>query len=213
MKTPNIIGILGGTFDPIHYGHLKIAEHIIEKLPLCEIRFLPNQIPPHRALPHASLSDRIKMIELAIKENPNFKLDLTEANRPGPSYMVDTLKIIQKENPSTSLALILGADAFSHFNTWHRYSEILNCAHLIIVNRPDLTVVEEAWLKDLLEKHLISDFHELTKKPAGFIYEYKITPIAFSSSALRERILQGKSIEDGLPPQIIDYIRSHHLYL
>lgn len=212
MKTPNIIGILGGTFDPIHYGHLKIAEQIIEKLPLCEIRFLPNQIPAHRALPHASLSDRIKMIELAIKENPNFKLDLTEANRPGPSYMVDTLKILQEENPSASLALILGADVFSHFNTWHRYAEILNYAHLIIVNRPHLLEAKESWLKDLFDKHLISDFHDLIKKPAGFIYECKISPIPFSSTTLREKIAKGKPIENELPSAILDYIHSHDLY-
>jgi nicotinate-nucleotide adenylyltransferase len=207
-----IIGIFGGTFDPIHLGHLQIAEQLLKKLPFSQIRFLPNQIPAHRAEPHASLEHRIKMIELALKSNPQFALDLTETERPGPSYMVDTLKILREHNPDNPKALILGSDAFTHFNTWHRYEEILDYTHLIIVNRPHLPQRKDEWLAKLLDARLTADPQRLSEQASGLIYECELTPIPISATLIREKLAKGESIEEAVPPAVYAYVLEHRIY-
>ncbi len=207
-----ITGILGGTFDPIHWGHIKIAQQLLKKLRFSEIRFLPNQIPAHRGEPHAALEHRINMIKLAIKDEPQFTLDLTETQRPGPSYMIDTLKTLREELQDAPLALILGADAFMQFNTWHCYLEIPNFAHLIVINRPNSPTMKEPCLSELLAKRLISNPMKLPEKPAGFIYECKLDPIPTSATAIREKLISGESIKDEVPPAVFHYIHSHQIY-
>lgn len=208
--TNTIIGILGGTFDPIHNGHLKIAEYLLEKLNLAEIRFLPNKIPPHRNQPCAKLEDRINMIKLAIEKNPKFRLDLTEAKRPGPSYMIDTLKIVHAENPDAILALIIGADVFSKFHTWHQSAEILDYAHLIIVNR-ERSKTEELKENALFKPQLISEAKKLSQQSAGFIYRCEFKPIATSATQIRHHLAAGQTTAD-LPTAVAQYIATHKIY-
>lgn len=204
----NIIGILGGTFDPIHWGHIRIAEQLLKKLPFKEIRFLPNKTPPHRNAPQASLEDRLTMIKIAIENNPQFQLDLTEAERPGPSYMIDTIKQLRSQFPENPLALILGADVFAKFTTWQNYEEILDFTHIIIVNR----ISEKNESPKFLKEKFTEAPSTLSENLSGLIYECQLEPIPYSSTNIREKIGRGESIKEDLPPEIFAYISAKQLY-
>ncbi|MCC2667156.1 MAG: nadD, partial [Gammaproteobacteria bacterium] len=129
LKQP--IGILGGTFDPIHLGHLQIARSVAQAFHLAEVRLMPCYQPAHRILPIATPEQRLDMVRCAIQQEPLLKIEETEIQRQGVSYMADTLEILHQQLPQTPLCLILGLDAFLGFPTWHRYSKILELAHLI----------------------------------------------------------------------------------
>lgn len=212
MNNKSAIGLLGGTFDPIHWGHIKIAEFCLKKLSLEKVLFLPNKIPPHRGQPSASISDRLHMIELAIAENPQFELDKTETSREGPSYMIDTLKLLREKYPQTPLALIIGADAFEKFNTWQNWQDIPNYAHLIIVNRPNLPEAKEAWMADLLAKCLTSEPAQISQKISGCIYELQVEPINISASSIRKKLIAKQSIANDVPKCVFDTIIKNKLY-
>ena len=134
------IGVYGGTFDPIHYGHLRPALDVMTRLDLQEVRFIPCYQPVHREQPGTSAEDRCAMIALAIANQPRFKLDKRELVRQGPSYMVDTLASLRQEmmqhTPSPGLVLMMGLDAFKHFLSWHEWQKILTLAHIALMHRP-----------------------------------------------------------------------------
>jgi len=135
------IGILGGTFDPIHFGHLRMAQELAESLGLDEVRFIPAARPPHRAQPHGAAEARAEMVRLAISGNPRFVLDTREFERDGPSYMVDTLSCLRAEvGDDTPLCLLLGADAFLGLPTWHRWRELFQLAHVVVAHRPGVVL-------------------------------------------------------------------------
>ena len=131
-----MIGIFGGTFDPIHYGHLRPAQEAMQKLALAELRFVPAAQPPHRPPPLASAAQRLAMIELAIRDLPGFRADDRELQRGGLSYTVLTLESLRAELGNTPLCLLVGADQFRNFETWHRWQEIPDLVHLVVLNRP-----------------------------------------------------------------------------
>src|SRR5688572_26035583 len=135
------IGIFGGTFDPIHHGHLRLAEELAEKAKLAEVRFAPSGTPPHRARPGASAEDRVAMARLAAAGNPRFVVDERETQRAGAGYTFDTLTELRRElGQSRPLALLLGADAFLEFATWHRWREIFGLAHVVVAYRPGFPI-------------------------------------------------------------------------
>ncbi len=213
------VGIFGGTFDPIHQGHLRLAQEIAEGSHLAEVRFMPSGRPPHRARPHATPQQRLDMVKLAIAGNPLFSVDEREVNRSGPGYTIDTLKEVREElGPMRPLCLMLGADAFLELATWHRWHELFGLAHLIVAHRPRFS--PESWsaqmpqplareyearqMKQLLAVHL---------SPAGGIATYAMAALDISASMIRESFQGGSSPRYLLPDSVLDYIGSNNLYV
>lgn len=206
------IGILGGTFDPIHEGHLAIAHEVHHALQLDYIMFIPCFSPPHREKPIASPTDRLAMLTLAIKNYPQFQLNPLEMQRKGMSYSIDTLLQLRQEMPQQSLCFILGADAFSQFNQWHEWERICDLVHLIVVTRPKVVLPQAEWLNTLLLQRKIEDTRELQTAPAGKIYFQPIQPIAVSATQIRQDIASGKKKGAGLTPEVENYIVERGVY-
>jgi len=204
------IGILGGTFDPIHNSHLYIAETVLQKLELDQIQFIPCPTPPHRTLPNTSVEDRVAMVKLAIQQNPKFQLNLLELNRTGPSYTIDTLK--QLFNPASRLYFILGMDSFNFFEQWHDWQEIIDYCHLIVVHRPNYKVDDYSPLHNWYLAHSTSDIQELKHTPHGLIYTLMIPGQETSATQIRENLTEEKSIDHIVPPAVAEYIAEHRLY-
>ena len=217
--SPQAIGLLGGTFDPIHFGHLRLAEEMGEVLGLQEVRILPAGQPPHRGQPRAAAPHRLEMVRRAVAGNPRFVLDEQEINKASPSYSVETLAALRQERPpETPLVLFMGGDAFMGLTTWHRWQELLDLAHLAVAHRPGFSsaVWEDALpesLRKLLATRRCEQPAELMDRPAGKICFHAITQLDISASLIRERALRGKSLRYLLPDSVIDYINENHLYV
>lgn len=213
------IGILGGTFDPIHFGHLRLAEELAEALDIAQVRLIPAGHPPHRRRPRAGARHRLEMVRLAIAGNPRFVLDECEIAKPGPSYSVDTLSVLRAELPeATPLVLFMGGDAFLGLNTWHRWQRLTELAHLAVAHRPGFSLAtwEDALpeeLRTLLSTHRCELAGELLEKPAGRILLHSVTQLDISASQIRARALRGKSLRYLLPDAVIAYIQENHLYV
>ena len=207
------IGILGGTFDPIHHGHLRLALEACEQLDLAQVRLIPLNIPPHRSKPVASAKDRRIMIELAISDTPELAIDLRELKTNDVSYSINTVKSLRNEFEQTPLCLILGRDAFNQIDSWYEWQELLNYVHIIVANRPGESVKEasltvENWTK----KHKTEDLSQLSNKLFGYIYFIDIPMLDISSSLIRQDWTQHKAIDDLLPAATLGYIKNKHLY-
>ncbi|WP_047539499.1 nicotinate-nucleotide adenylyltransferase [Methylotenera versatilis] len=212
-----LIGVLGGTFNPIHFGHLRLAQELTDALNLKEVRFIPAANPPHKDAPSVSAFHRAEMVKLAIADNPSFKLDERELQREGASYTIDTLiSLRSKIGPEVALCLIMGSDAFTRLNTWHRWQEILDYCHIILVQRPPITVTNQPPLANeltlLLQNHYTENVSDLSDQNAGFIHMQTITALSISSTAIRSAF-KLKQIPRYLMPQtVIDYIAINQLY-
>ncbi len=195
------IGILGGTFDPPHIGHLVIAEGAREKLALARVYFIPARQPPHKLDEIVSpLEDRVAMLRLALDENPFFSMSLIEAQRPGPSYTVDTLRELRHElPPATELFFIMGMDSLANLPTWHRPCELIELAQLAVLGRPGYTADLDA-----LEKEIPG-----LKSRVVFI---SASELEISSTELQARVRVGQSIRYLVPDGVAEYIEVHHLY-
>jgi len=212
------IGILGGTFDPIHYGHLRLGEELAEALRLEEVRLLPSGTPPHRSAPAASSEHRLAMTRLAVRGNPRFRLDEREIHRSGPGYMFDTLTSLRAEvGPVRALVLLLGADAFLELATWHRWHELFGLAHIAVAHRPGFPV--EGWADHMPQPlareysaRLMQQSLAVHLSPAGGIVIVPFTALDISATVLREMLRSGKSARYLLPEAVLDYIRSNSLY-
>ena len=209
-----LIGIFGGTFDPIHFGHLRMAEEVLEATPMEELRFIPARHPPHRSTPSATPDDRTRMLELALHDgNPKLVIDRRELLRSGPSYTLDTLRDIRNETgQNRPLALILGCDAFQGFEGWHRWREIPDLAHLIVITRPGYAVEWPSALDRLLMERETREPLDLEKWAAGCILLLNLTPLAISASGIRDRIREGRSIRYLTQSVVIDWINRNKLY-
>jgi len=205
------VGIFGGSFDPIHLGHLRTALELLERLPLGQIRFVPCQQPVHKPQTLASAVDRLAMLKLALAGERRFSIDTRELNRATPSYMFETLMAIRQENPNTPLCLICSTDAFLNFTQWHRYREILDLAHLVVATRQGYEI-DQSKLDELLRQRLVLDTSQLAVKNAGSIYLVDTTPLAISSTAIRHMIKNGLSPRYLIPDKVRDYIINHSLY-
>ncbi len=218
MKAFRLIGVLGGTFDPIHYGHLRVAEEVAEALGLAEVRFVPAARPPLREAPVAAAEHRAEMVRLAIAGNPRFVLEPCELQRPGVSYTVDTLETLRRALGSdTGLCLILGGDAAARLPAWSRWQRLGELAHLVLVNRPGGgPVPDPAWPPALLrewEARRRDAPAELARAPAGGMLQVATTPLAISASSLRALLRAGRSPRYLLPDSVLDYIEINRLYV
>lgn len=210
----NPIGVFGGVFDPVHYGHLALAKEAADRLDLAEVRFVPANVPPHRGQPHASAEQRVQMLKLAISGNPCFVLDQREILRAGASYTVDTLNAIRTEVGSEKpLCLLMGADAFAGLASWHCWDELFELAHIAVAQRPgfDLRHLQSP-LKEEFAKRSAKSPRAALNKPYGAIIVLEVKPVDISASMIRERLGGGKSARDLLPSLVLDYIQSEGLY-
>jgi nicotinate-nucleotide adenylyltransferase len=213
------IGVLGGTFDPIHYGHLRLAEELGEKLRLDEVRLVPSGTPPHRSAPAVTADHRLAMTRLATANNARFKVDEREVRRTGPGYTFDTLHELRAEAGGTRpLALLLGADAFLEFVTWHRWQEIFGLAHIAIAHRPGFPVGRwtERMPQPLAREYsarLMQQPLAVHLSPAGGIAVVPFTALDISATAIRDMLLAGGSPRYLLPGAVLDYIRAYGLYM
>lgn len=201
-----MIGILGGTFDPVHNGHLRTALDVQQSLDLDELRLIPLRDPPHRGQPACSASQRLEMLQAAIINEPNLTIDDRELNRSGKSYSLLTLQSLRAELGEMPICLIIGQDAFQGFPAWHKPDEILQLAHLVVMQRPE---GEQSILYP--ERHTDNP-RELQELPAGKIYQQPVTQLDISSTMIREIIRQGKSPRYLVPDAVLGIIERDNLY-
>lgn len=206
------IGIFGGTFDPVHIGHLRSALEVAEFMALDELRLIPSARPPHREAPQVSAHDRLAMVELAVAGLPPLRVDDRELRRDKPSYSIDTLESLRSELAADDqLFLLIGWDAFCDLPTWHRWRELLEHCHILVLQRPDADSEAPETLRNLLAARSISDPLVLTG-PGGQISFIWQTPLAVSATQIRSLLANGKSVRFLLPDAVLSYIHAHGLY-
>lgn len=208
-----MIGILGGTFDPVHFGHLRPALDIQQALGLQEVRLLPCRVPPHRGAPHASPEQRLAMLRLAIGGERNLFIDERELQRDGPSYMIDTLLSLRAELGSERpLALLIGMDALHGLDRWHRWRELLDHCHLVVATRPGWAPPQSGEIAALVQERRAEDVAELRSRPAGRLLFCPVTLLDISASRIRALLAEGKSPRYLLPGVVLGYIHTAGLY-
>ncbi|MEP7328199.1 MAG: nicotinate-nucleotide adenylyltransferase [Betaproteobacteria bacterium] len=214
-RTP--IALLGGTFDPVHYGHLRLADDVRRGLGLAELRLVPAADPPHRGGPHSSAAHRLAMLRIALEEFPGLIADDRELQRGGKSFTVLTLEELRHAFPERPLWLIVGADAFRGLPTWHRWRELFTLAHVVVVARPGVPpkVALPPLLADEWQRRHTLTSAPLFATPAGRIFEQRVTPQPISATDIRALLAQqrdGETLSQLLPQGVLAYIEQHHLY-
>jgi nicotinate-nucleotide adenylyltransferase len=206
------IGVLGGTFDPIHFGHLRTALELHQTLDLAEVRFVPCYQPVHRKSPIATPEQRFEMVRCAIYDEPALAVDDCEITRKGPSYSIETLEILRQKFPQTPLCLIMGIDAFLGFPSWHRYEEILSLAHLVIAHRPQYHIPSTGIITLLLKERLKQNPIALHESLGGYIVLHPVTPLEISATDIRKQITMGRNPRYLLPDNVYQYIQQNGVY-
>jgi len=207
-----MIGILGGTFDPVHFGHLRPALEIQQQLGLQEVRLVPCRIPPHRAQPQASAAQRVSMLEAAIRGHPGLHIDTRELQRDGPSWTLDTLVSLQAEPGGQGLCLLLGMDAFLGLSTWHRWRELLDYCHMVVMTRPGSVLPAQGVLADFIGLHRVPDVDALEQHATGMLLFHPVTQLDISATAIRKQLAAGQDPGYLLPDRVIDVINKEGLY-
>lgn len=206
------IGILGGTFDPVHNGHLRLAVELAEGLGLAQVRLVPCARPPHREAPVASPGQRAKWIRVAIADEPGLRLDDRELLRDGPSYTVDTLESLRREFPDTPLCLIMGRDVMAGLDEWHDWRQLFDFAHLILVERPDTDGEFPSAVAAELDKRRDDDPAALTASAQGVIHVCSPPPLTISGTRIRALLADGRSPRFLLPDVVLDEILDAGVY-
>lgn len=205
-------GVFGGTFDPVHYGHLRTAFEMLQALRFQEVRFIPCGDPPHRGETFADAELRFRMVDVAVAGQDGFVSDDRELRRDGPSYSIDTLEGLREENPDRSLGLILGMDAFLGLPKWHRWDEILAIAHIVVAHRPGWKAPDMGALGELISEngtHRVSDLHEATH---GRVHIHAVTQLEIASTEIRELVAAGRDPRFLMPDAVRDVIRDSKVY-
>lgn len=204
------IGILGGTFDPVHFGHLRTGLDVVEALQLQQLRLIPCALPPHRVEPVASAQERRLMLELAIKNHPKLVVDDRELFRDGPSYTVDTLLSLREELPDNPLFVLMGTDAFCSLPSWSRWQQILELAHIVVMQRAEEPMQMSDELRQWFESHRANDGDE--QLAAGKIWTVPVTQLAISGTMIREALYDKRDVRFLLPEAVIALIEQMGLY-
>ena len=216
---PNLsepLGLFGGTFDPIHFGHLRLAEEAIAHLGLGSVRWIPAGQPPHRGVPEVTAAQRLSMVCLATAGNNRFSVDPAEVEAAAPSYTVQTLRRLRAElGAARPLVLLVGADAFAGLPTWFQWRELFALAHIAVSHRPGFPV-EVGSLPDELATEFaqrrLDDSTALRQAPSGGVITFAMTQLAISATQIRKLLANGHSARYLLPDGVLDYIDSHQLY-
>ena len=204
----------GGTFDPVHYGHLKPVEILANQIGLNRVTIVPNNVPPHRPQPEATSDQRRHMLELAIADKPLFILDDRELRRDTPSYSAQTLREWrQEQGPGRPLAFIIGQDSLLTIDTWHEWDKILTLCHILVCKRPGYSLdFPSERLADWFVQHLVTTPESLHKRPCGYIFLADTPLFPISATNIRERLKNGEDCSDQLAPAVQDYILVQGLY-
>jgi nicotinate-nucleotide adenylyltransferase len=206
------IGLFGGMFDPIHYGHLRTAFELWQALKLAEVRFMPAGSPPHKQMTHASAELRLAMVSAAIADQKGFVVDDREIRRQGVSYSYDTLAELRAEYPDRSLCLLLGMDAFLGLPDWHRWRELLELAHIVVAHRPGWKAPTMGPLGEVMVDRGTGSVRDLHEKRAGRIYIRAVTQLEISSTDLRQVITSGQDPRYLVPEEVRKIIRETGCY-
>ncbi len=212
MVLPRLIGLFGGTFDPVHYGHLRLAREVYAQAGLDELRFIPCHMPTHRAPATASSDQRLIMLNLALQEFPEFVIDEREINRAGHSYTFDTLSELRHELPDARLCWLMGMDAFLDFTRWHKWRHILELAHLLVAVRPGYTAPADGDMRTLLDRHALDSVDTLRCRVAGGIVLLETPANDIASTHIRAKLAKGQSIHNLVPPAIEQWLYEHPVY-
>lgn len=207
-----MIGIFGGTFDPVHFGHLRAASEALEALSLKELRLLPAGHPPHRSKTFAPARHRLAMLRLALHGHQDLRADDREVRRAGYSFMVDTLGEIRSEEGAVPLLLMIGQDAANNLDSWHQWRTLFELAHIVIMRRPES---RHAYSNDLhreIQARAVSSAAALRNAPCGRVLPLEVTQLDISSTHIRNLVAAGKNARFLLPDEVIAYIQQHQLY-
>lgn len=204
-----MIGIYGGTFDPVHYGHLRTALEVKEIFALDELRLIPCHQSPLKSSSQATPAQRLEMLQLAIVNQPGLECDSRELDRAGRSYMVDTLSSLRAELPDNSLVLFMGGDAFAQIESWYQWQRLFDYTHIVVMTRPNSL---QPTMSNFLTQHLTRDLSELSAKKNGKLFFQTVTQLDISATAIRTLQAKGRSIRFLLPDNVIDYIERYKLY-
>ncbi|WP_207063865.1 nicotinate-nucleotide adenylyltransferase [Motiliproteus sp. SC1-56] len=207
------VAFMGGTFDPIHNGHLRTALEIRELLALREVRLVPCHRPPHRETPGCSSQHRLRMVELAVTDEPGLRVDGRELRSPEPSYTVATLKSLRAElGDERPLIMVLGMDSFLGLPTWHRWQELITLAHMLVVQRPGWRFADNEPMARWVRDYQVTRPEALLEAPGGRVLIHGLTPLGISATQVRERIAAGGSPRFLIPDAVWNYIREQGLY-
>jgi len=207
-----MLGILGGTFDPVHFGHLRSALDIRQALGLDEVRLVPCQIPPHRPQPLADASQRVAMLEAAIHNVQGLSIDRRELERDGTSWTFDTLTSLCNEPDASGLCLLIGMDAFYGLPTWHRWRELIDLCHIVVMTRPGSKFRPAGELEDFINLHRARDPSELDRHASGHLLFQDVTQLEISATRIRTMCAQGMCIDFLVPKAVLEIIRREDLY-
>ncbi len=212
-----MIGIFGGTFDPVHYGHIKPALSIKQALNLSQIRFIPNRIPPHRELPWLNVEQRLSLLKIALKGYPDVVTDERELNRDGPSFMVDTLTSLRNDFPGEDLCLIIGMDAFIGITTWFQWRSLFELCHLVVTTRPgfnESVILNLMSAEDyqFLSSKMVVDANALRPRETGKILLKSVPQLDISSTKIREKLLKGEDVSEWVPEGVARKLRGLKQY-
>ena len=205
-----MIGIFGGTFDPIHNGHVSVIENFQDLIGFDELIVLPNGNPPHKEKSTHG-KDKFEMVKLALDNFQDLKIDNREINEVTPSYAYLTSQELQKENPEATLVWIMGTDSFMKIDSWYCYEEFINSTNFLILQRPECEIEEKSVADDLLKSRKVSSFEEV-RNNKGKIFLLKIKPIKITSTYIREMISRDEDVTSLLNPAVYEYIKQNNLY-
>ncbi len=209
------LGLMGGTFDPVHYGHLRLAEEAAEQLGLGAVRWIPSGIPGHRGAPQTPAAHRLEMVRLAARDNPRFAVDDAEALGAAPQFTINTLQRLRAElGAALPLVVIIGADQLQRLDTWRAWRELVDLAHFAVAERPGYSLAPGALPAAVAAEwqRRSAPLAALHAAPGGRMSTFSSTALAISASDIRRRLAAGASVRYLLPPEVLAYIRTHRLY-
>ncbi|MBY0544889.1 MAG: nicotinate-nucleotide adenylyltransferase [Gammaproteobacteria bacterium] len=206
------IGVMGGSFDPIHFGHLRTATELVQIIDLQKILLIPCQAPVHKERSFAAPQHRLAMIQLALADDSRIVASDQELIRETPSYTIETLTALRKTHPDVPLVLIMGSDAFVNIATWKNWHSIPDFAHIVVAVRAGQKMHLDSEIERFLKTRQTLDYGDLHETLAGKIFLQFVTPLDISSTAIRCQLEAGYSPRYLLPDTVLAYIKTHHLY-
>lgn len=216
MSDQSAVGLFGGSFDPVHYGHLRLAEEARLSLGLAEVLWIPVGQAVHREIPLTAAAHRLAMVRQAVAKNPHFAVDVGEVESHEPSFTLMTLRRLRTVyGAQRPLVYLLGADAFLGLASWHRWRELFSLAHFAVATRPgvslDVQQMSVALAQEFMQRKIENSI-DLQATPAGRIFPFVLTPLAISATQLRTNLREHRSVRYLLPDSVLEYIRNHQLY-
>lgn len=207
-----MIGLFGGTFDPVHYGHIQPALSVKQALDFTQLRFIPNRVPPHREAPWLNIAQRLSLLQTALKDYPDVVIDERELQREGPSYMVDTLKSLRSDFPEETLCLIIGMDAFLGISLWYQWRILFDLCHIVVTQRPgfDQLAITEHMNDDdyqFIAARMTHDASKLASQTTGIILLQSVPQLDISSTQIRAKLLSGADVCQWMPKAACQQLR------